>query len=952
MSGLVKSPLQTAVVEGIYNDILTSNAQYYYFLGRTNPWTIAEGASPGEDGLWTTLGTGANAQQVLVAPTPLPTYRYEQDTRNNILAYKLVNPSDVSFVIPRYNWVANTVYDMYDDVYSENYPSATGALSLEASKFYVLTASNNVYKCISNNYDARSTVEPTGTSTNDFTTADGYIWKFMYNIPVGLQNKFYTWDYIPVMTSLRNRFYANGAIGSVSVQDPGIGYTTNATLAVAGDGFLENNPYSVGQNCVVTSAGWGYRPSSLITGASWTGGVTTVINPGYGSGVTGTVNMANFIIGTVTVLTGGSGFPISSTQVVTFSGGGASVQATGNATIDATGVVTAITVLTGGTGYTSAPTLSVAGGGVQPTYTVNLTGGTVSTFTLGVGGASFPHNSTQEVTFSGGGASVQATASATVNAFGVVTGITILTPGSGYTGVPTFVVHSQAYSIGEHITLRGITPSTFNGDFIITAVTATSVSMAVATTPGTYTSGGTISKIIETFSAPLWGNQKKQITGYVTVDSNGSLTAITLDPQILISGATVYGYGYDQTGTVTIAAPVTANAQWAGTTAYTLNQIVQAGDNFYIVTTAGTTNTTMPVHTTGTITFGSCALTYYAGQSHVKLVLTKTEAIMTPIIQGGSITGVIVVDGGIGYTYCNIIPQDTTPNATAILVPDITVGNIDTVQADVELMAQGRVGAISYIKMEKDPTTGLYLTGGGYGVNTTIQIIGGGVGATAVPVIVDGSIVAINLTNAGTGYKREATVKIFPEHLDTNGKYIGASARCILSPPGAHGSNAIHEFNSNTLLFYSVLSDERLHALPNNNDYRQFGVIKNPKRYGQTSRLFSSSASPCWLITATTSININNFNIDDELYQGGTELYRVVVIQDDKMVIQAITQTVPTIATFINKNTMRLGNTFAVKSVTPPQVDKFTGDILFIDNKLPFVVTVDQMIAFRTTIGF
>lgn len=784
MTGLVKAPLQTVVVEGIYNDILTKNAQYYYFLGRTNPWTVADGASPGEDGVW----LPGSMPPLLQAPEPSSTFRYELGVRNNIVTYKLLKPSDVAYVIPRYNWQSGITYDMYDDIYNASYTANSGASSLETARFYVLTSLNNVYKCISNNYDAKSTVEPSGTAPTEYTTSDGYIWKFMYTIPVALQNKFYTFDYIPVMTSLLDRFYENGAITSVSVQNPGTTYTNNVTLSISGDGFLENNPYAIGATCVVINGGGGYKPTVAATGVTWLANVVTVTSAAHG------------------------------------------------------------------------------------------------------------------------------------------------------------------FNAGDNITIRNILPTNYNGNYTIVATTTNTFTYALVSNPGTYTSGGAISLDILTFSAPMWGAFKTPITGYVTISSLGVITAINCDTKI-VNTETVYGYGYDQNASMSIAGPFSAFVLWAGNTTYALNQIIEANGNYYKVTTAGQVNTTVPIHLTGTITFGTCALLYVGSDPISQVIVSKTEAIMTPIIQGGSIVGVQVVNGGVGYTYCNIIPQDSPVNNTAVLTVNIAIGNIDTVQADVELTAMSNKGALSYIKLAQDPVTKNYLTTGGYNAATTsVQITGDGTGATAVPIIVDGTITGIRLTNHGTGYTREATVTIYPQNFDTNGVYIGTQARAILSPAGGHGSNAIHEFNSSKILFYSVLSDERLFGLPNLNDYRQFGVVKNPKSYATGSRVSSTSATPSWLITSTA--NIANFNADDIIYQGGTESYRVILVTGNQMVIQSITQSTPQMMNFINQTSPRNGSTCSVLTITAPQVDKFSGDILFIDNKLPFVVTADQMITFRTTIGF
>lgn len=869
MSGLVKSSLQTVVVDGIYNDILTKNAQYYYFLGKTSKWTVADGATPGEDGII--------SGNIISAPPPQPTFQYELETRNNIIVYKQVKSSDVSYVITKRNWTSNTIYDMYDDSYSPLTPAHSGATRLEAwtddagvkhpgATFFVLTSLNNVYKCISNNYDSPSVIEPANTGPDEFTTADGYIWQFMYNIPIALQNKFYTADFMPVMTALRNQFYENGAIGTVAVLQPGSGYSNNTSLTVLGDGFLEDNPYSVDEINTIVSGGAGYKSSTSVSGATW------------------------------------------------------------------------------------------------------------------------------------------------------------------LASVATFTSTSHGFSNGDNITIRGVVPTNYNGNYVVANAAANTFDVTLVANPGTYTSGGTISKKIMTFSVPLWGAHPTQSTGYVTI--TGGVVTLSKCDQRIVTALTVFGYGYDQTGSITIDPPIVADYDWSADTTYQVNKIIRANNNFYTVvpivlatqsltwaanvatvttttthnlvtgfsviiagvtaptgsyngtftititgsttftysliisdpgtatvqgtvtTTAGQTNATLPVHNTGTIQFGSCALQFTAATAVINMTLAKTEAKLTPIVIGGQITGVTIDNGGVGYTYCNVIPVDSPSNSSAILGIDLSIGSIDTKQADVELAAFNiRHGAISYIKMEFDPNVG-YKTGYGYNKETTsIVITGDGTGATAIPEIVNGSIVAINLTNHGTGYTKNAAVTILPPHI-INGVDVGAKARAIISPPGGHGSNAIKEFYSSTILFYSVLSDERLHKLQNLNDYRQFGVIKNPLRYNSSSRIAFTSATACWLITATSNINILNFLRDDELDQGAADVYRIIEISGDKMIIQSTTRAVPIASSFTNRTSPRNGNTFLVQSVTSPEVDKFSGDILFIDNKIPFVVTVDQMVAFRTTIGF
>ena len=77
-----------------------------------------------------------------------------------------------------------------------------------------MTDDYNVYKCLPNNdttsggiVGTTSIVKPTGTGTSIISTADGYKWKFMYQISRSL--KFVTPNYIPVDTVRRSNGFPN-----------------------------------------------------------------------------------------------------------------------------------------------------------------------------------------------------------------------------------------------------------------------------------------------------------------------------------------------------------------------------------------------------------------------------------------------------------------------------------------------------------------------------------------------------------------------------------------------------------------------------------------------------------------------------------------------------------------------------------------------------------------------
>lgn len=213
MSFLLKETIHESLAQTLYNEIVTRKSTYHYFIGRNLEWDTPS-----------------------VPETPVATHQYEYTTRNNIIATKRINPTDVSFVIRRINWLSGEVYDQYDPDYSASNLASSGASSLKDAEFYVMTTSYNVYKCLFNSGGVASTEEPQGTDPLPINYADGYMWKYMFTVPLSSRNKFLTADYIPVNTSVNNSFFSDGQVETVVVVNAGSGYLGNAevTMSVLG----------------------------------------------------------------------------------------------------------------------------------------------------------------------------------------------------------------------------------------------------------------------------------------------------------------------------------------------------------------------------------------------------------------------------------------------------------------------------------------------------------------------------------------------------------------------------------------------------------------------------------------------------------------------------------------------------------------------------------------------
>lgn len=404
----------------------------------------------------------------------------------------------------------------------------------------------------------------------------------------------------------------------------------------------------------------------------------------------------------------------------------------------------------------------------------------------------------------------------------------------------------------------------------------------------------------------------------LTIDSNGAVNnANLINP----------GYGYEYEPVITVSEPVTGYVLWESSTAYEENDIIKHEGKYYTVTTAGTTSNTPPSHNFGIATNGTATLTFLAEQASIKTALTKTEAIIDLTIEDGEIVGVNIVDGGIAYTYATITVTDTS-GTEANLVANFNVGNVVTLQADVELNAIP--GTIDFIKVVDGGTN--------YG-SAQVNIIGDGQGATATATILGGSITRINITNPGSGYTWS--------DVQITGNGSGAIARAIMSPLRGHGKDAVDELNANSIAFYSVMGKDVNQGLTVTNDYRKVGLLKNIREFGSTSRYTKINGSGCILITG----NFDSSKIEHDMLLVNSleeyKNYRVVEFTDNQILLSVF-----------NNFTINIGDTLKtpngdeieVSYVKEREIDQFSGEFLFLSVREPFGPSEDQIITVKTII--
>jgi hypothetical protein len=302
----------------------------------------------------------------------------EKQTWDNMFAAKRVTGNDIDFVIPRLNWTADSDYRQYDDTIEKETLVSTD-VGQGIKPFYVITSARNVYKCLSNNSSANSTVEPTGdytTSNGNIATADGYIWKYMYNIKPS--SKFLDDDFMPVPSSTEELDFnvdpsgvVEGELTTIVVTNPGTNYRQASNIVV--DGFTAGQTSLKLANTSLTLDIFGVPTLANLNNLSITGtGLSSSAHINSVDEITGTITLS-----TATIASGGIANTVTISTRVFIDGDGTGAEATAilsntSPEVDATDAnVSKITVTTIGTNYTRA-NVFIFGSGTDATARVIL----------------------------------------------------------------------------------------------------------------------------------------------------------------------------------------------------------------------------------------------------------------------------------------------------------------------------------------------------------------------------------------------------------------------------------------------------------------------------------------------------------------------------------------------------------------------------------------------------
>ena len=794
---------------------------------------------------------------------------------------------------------------------------------------------------------------------------------------------------------------SGSAVTSINVTAGGTGYTlalVTFSLPENLNGIRAEGTAIIAGGSVtgitLTNAGSGYvaPPSVSITGT------------GSGATATCTVN-ASKVIG-FNITNAGSGYKVPPIAAIT--GGGGSNAAAG-VTIGTSSIV-GINVSNYGSGYTSPPVVIVGDpdtvNGVSATVTATIGKSTISSINVTSKGSGYTNPSVVITTVSGDTGS-GATATAT-HKDGVITRIVVDAGGNGYYQSPDVYIVGDGHEGAATANLLSGRSAVVKSKLYEDKVVST-----IVFDPGEHYS------IVPTIT---FGTQFEKGLNVFTNEQyvNGNYLYTVVEWGVLGSKAPTHISGIEISSDV-----------WEANTAVSFNETVYIDDRLYEVMTSGTTGSSAPTHTSGSVLNGTAYLKYLgkpaslkragdaaqgratmrygAGYSvtpsatitdptgnsaEISFRTSTSTAKISPIIEDGQITFLVVEDPGIGYTKATLNVSGS--GTGAYLVPDLSLGNVSSQQANNEILTPaGTIDAISVVS-------------GGYSYGVANVIIeGDGTGATAEAEIdpVTNAITKIHIINRGQDYTF-ANVKVIGNETGN-----GAVLRAIISPYGGHGKNCPEEFFSRHLMFYSNISTDLNQGVIVGNDYRQVGIIKNPRIMNAYQRFQGSIGSACFLVQSP--IDVLKFAKDDELYiervttpdiqwepsldmtlgqfvwyenriytvivsglgasyppssTTGVEIngsavltyvgsthsqkrYRIVSVSSKSALVQSLDNDVPkSNDIFIKTNS--INDKFTAVTVGLPNFDKYSGQMMYIDNKQGFTPSGDETITLRTIIKF
>ena len=249
-----------------------------------------------------------------------------------------------------------------------------------------------------------------------------------------------------------------------------------------------------------------------------------------------------------------------------------------------------------------------------------------------------------------------------------------------------------------------------------------------------------------------------------------------------------------------------------------------------------------------------------------------------------------------------------------------------------------------------------YSNGSSGSFTVDVAVEGDGSGAVATLTFASGSLSSVafkDTSSYGSGYKR-ASFPTLNSAISGISAGSGATIHPVISPINGHGADPIEELGGNYAIVNSRLEfGEGSGDFPTDNDFRRIGLIKNPV---QSSDGTISSASSMTATNQLTVADASSISVDDLLTDAASEsatTAKVRVVSKTGNVLK----TLPVVnaggeyVAFANSDevfrngagTKSTDVTGSGVSASHPEMTRFTGQILYVENRGAVSRAADQI---------
>ncbi len=321
-----------------------------------------------------------------------------------------------------------------------------------------------------------------------------------------------------------------------------------------------------------------------------------------------------------------------------------------------------------------------------------------------------------------------------------------------------------------------------------------------------------------------------------------------------------------------------------------------------------------------------------------------------PDTTGVTTSGVIDFSGSDGYIwkYMFTVPTDSSTKfltTSFVPVPRLTVqpgaGEDNALINQWSVQDNAVDGAIYNIKV----TAG----GSGYTSVPTVTITGSGSSCAATAVLTAQVLTDITVTTPGTGYEN-AVVTI------TGGGGANATARAVIGPKGGFGYDARNELRAHYVAINKVFNGDESGAIVSTNDFRQIALLKNPVDNSTSAIATGTIYDTTTQLTVTTG---TTFAVNAEIEGTVSGAKAIVVEYDATNGIIYVNQNASTgyeafdVAT---PDLIRLSSESSggetLSAIGVPDLDKYSGEMLFLENRTAVSRGADQIETIRLVIAF